>query len=566
MSGYNIRESSSNLGIHVPSNLFAKSSVSNHKPRKSLIPLRTSNNNHRLGICVKSSFEKEDVFSSSPENRSIRRVLSSRLKNSVSPCQAANLQNVLPFLVHRSNYSPISNEHFRRKNIDDSCCSHKKRNLRSVHSSSLHLPANDTLHENCSEGDIVSVNLQRHFSEAVARVGINVDESHGTLEKKDDNLSFKGHNRSTISTESIPCMKNNQTACSLKKFSMRMAVTAGRTSGYFMCPICSEPFNKPAIIACGHLFCMSCVCGWFETQDNCPCCRYRIISKDIGTSLILAKEYFDASRLLASIFTTANFYTLMDYEPLSYDLENTSGEEQSLLSCKTSKQILENHLAPIFRQFCQQNRNNDTYCNQQKTKTDSNAQKITNCARGAIWFVRRCLLLRRPCEGQQASLEDSDLIQKLPTLIKLEAFRGSESSREALLVKVMMNMKQATLSLGSDDELNPCFRIPRPSLTPSKSKVPTQRFRFRLPSTLGLIRLSISLSLFLMITLVLYLVEGMNKLAFSKVDFIVYAFILVSMIIHTEERMSYRRNRRNNTRGRHNGNRRLRRQRRNLLD
>jgi hypothetical protein len=50
------------------------------------------------------------------------------------------------------------------------------------------------------------------------------------------------------------------------------------------CIICYETHNigaKATKLACGHLFCKSCIVGWLVTQATCPTCRYEVETDDI---------------------------------------------------------------------------------------------------------------------------------------------------------------------------------------------------------------------------------------------------------------------------------------------
>lgn len=45
------------------------------------------------------------------------------------------------------------------------------------------------------------------------------------------------------------------------------------------CPICYGPLNLPTTTACGHAFCIVCLCKWLEHGDSCPSCRQKLYGK-----------------------------------------------------------------------------------------------------------------------------------------------------------------------------------------------------------------------------------------------------------------------------------------------
>ena len=55
--------------------------------------------------------------------------------------------------------------------------------------------------------------------------------------------------------------------------------TLGFFEEQFQCSICSDMFEQPTIVNCGHTFCKTCIEGWRQRQRNptCPICRADII-------------------------------------------------------------------------------------------------------------------------------------------------------------------------------------------------------------------------------------------------------------------------------------------------
>eukprot|EP01103_Thecamoeba_quadrilineata_P016089 TRINITY_DN5289_c0_g1_i2.p1 TRINITY_DN5289_c0_g1~~TRINITY_DN5289_c0_g1_i2.p1 ORF type:complete len:286 (-),score=25.08 TRINITY_DN5289_c0_g1_i2:225-1082(-) len=59
------------------------------------------------------------------------------------------------------------------------------------------------------------------------------------------------------------------------------------------CSICQEKMTSPVKLACGHIFCESCISEWFEREKTCPLCRTiikcagNLTHSDGSTSLLL---------------------------------------------------------------------------------------------------------------------------------------------------------------------------------------------------------------------------------------------------------------------------------------
>ena len=39
------------------------------------------------------------------------------------------------------------------------------------------------------------------------------------------------------------------------------------------CAICTDPYENPHLLPCGHKFCLDCVLGAFRQRHECPICR-----------------------------------------------------------------------------------------------------------------------------------------------------------------------------------------------------------------------------------------------------------------------------------------------------
>ncbi|KJH43796.1 zinc finger, C3HC4 type [Dictyocaulus viviparus] len=47
-----------------------------------------------------------------------------------------------------------------------------------------------------------------------------------------------------------------------------------------ICSICHENFSSPAKLSCSHIFCVSCIYTWLESENTCPVCRAVVEKKD----------------------------------------------------------------------------------------------------------------------------------------------------------------------------------------------------------------------------------------------------------------------------------------------
>ncbi|CAF2475848.1 unnamed protein product [Rotaria sp. Silwood2] len=48
-----------------------------------------------------------------------------------------------------------------------------------------------------------------------------------------------------------------------------------------ICAACLNPFNKPTITSCGHIFCLSCIKLWLKKDLSCPICRKILIENNL---------------------------------------------------------------------------------------------------------------------------------------------------------------------------------------------------------------------------------------------------------------------------------------------
>lgn len=48
-----------------------------------------------------------------------------------------------------------------------------------------------------------------------------------------------------------------------------------------ICSICLNPFNKPKITLCKHIFCDYCIQLWFKRSLSCPMCRELLLKKHL---------------------------------------------------------------------------------------------------------------------------------------------------------------------------------------------------------------------------------------------------------------------------------------------
>ena len=67
------------------------------------------------------------------------------------------------------------------------------------------------------------------------------------------------------------------------------------------CSICTEIFNKPLMVNCGHTFCKNCIDKWIEQNkksSKCPLCRSPILLSSPNQALLeLIEELNDNSFL-----------------------------------------------------------------------------------------------------------------------------------------------------------------------------------------------------------------------------------------------------------------------------
>ncbi|KAJ1363702.1 hypothetical protein KIN20_023618 [Parelaphostrongylus tenuis] len=47
-----------------------------------------------------------------------------------------------------------------------------------------------------------------------------------------------------------------------------------------ICSICHEDFTSPAKLSCSHIFCVSCIDTWLESENTCPICRAVVAKRD----------------------------------------------------------------------------------------------------------------------------------------------------------------------------------------------------------------------------------------------------------------------------------------------
>ena len=64
---------------------------------------------------------------------------------------------------------------------------------------------------------------------------------------------------------------------------------------YLTCPICTEIFDNPIRITCGHTFCDDCLSEWGKKSNNfCPLCRKKFLTEYSGKDLIAQSIINDA--------------------------------------------------------------------------------------------------------------------------------------------------------------------------------------------------------------------------------------------------------------------------------
>jgi len=63
---------------------------------------------------------------------------------------------------------------------------------------------------------------------------------------------------------------------------------------YLTCPICTEIFDNPIRISCGHTFCDDCLSEWGKKSSFCPLCRKKYFTEYSGKDLIAQSIINDA--------------------------------------------------------------------------------------------------------------------------------------------------------------------------------------------------------------------------------------------------------------------------------
>lgn len=58
------------------------------------------------------------------------------------------------------------------------------------------------------------------------------------------------------------------------------------------CSICSQIFEKPTRLPCGHLNCESCISLWMKSHKSCPVCRIPLVKNKLKPDL-LAQNILD---------------------------------------------------------------------------------------------------------------------------------------------------------------------------------------------------------------------------------------------------------------------------------
>lgn len=66
----------------------------------------------------------------------------------------------------------------------------------------------------------------------------------------------------------------------------RRFLTPSKIPKYLFCIICSEVFDDPKRLTCGHTFCNNCISTWIKTSRTCPVCRRPCRKNNLGLDLI----------------------------------------------------------------------------------------------------------------------------------------------------------------------------------------------------------------------------------------------------------------------------------------
>lgn len=290
---------------------------------------------------------------------------------------------------------------------------------------------------------------------------------------------------------------------------------------------------------------MRCVSNWFEDQDSCPCCRYRIVVKEVNNAL-LAKDFFEANTLLASIFTAGNFHDSLN----EHVKEKTLVESSSDL---TYQSPLTNFIAATFRQIFQQE--SMLPCGD-ISKWSGSKIREGNCFLAALWFSRQLLWLINSPSSETTFLTNVPSVEKLRELLNLETIHGNDHSRESFLKKVMTTSRPNCKSYKENAHFtipHSCLKNSRKiSLVNNTSGHGLPRLRFRLPSMQTLWKIILTGFIFVAIGLAVRILDlrsrrfttNDEKVNFYKLDFFVFTVSVFSMAAYTEsERMTFWRRR-----------------------
>ena len=66
----------------------------------------------------------------------------------------------------------------------------------------------------------------------------------------------------------------------------RRFLTPSKIPRYLLCTICSEVFQHPVRLPCGHTFCEACIRTWLASHKSCPNCRSSCTVRSLGPDLI----------------------------------------------------------------------------------------------------------------------------------------------------------------------------------------------------------------------------------------------------------------------------------------
>ncbi len=291
---------------------------------------------------------------------------------------------------------------------------------------------------------------------------------------------------------------------------------------------------------------MQCVSNWFEDQDSCPCCRYRIVVKEVNNAL-LAKDFFEVNTLLASIFTAGNFHDSID----EHVIERTPVESSD--SNPTYQSPLINFIAATFKQIFQQE---STLPWGEISKWCDPKISEGHCFISALWFSRQMLGLVSSPSSETTFSTSGPTVEKLREVLNLETIHGNRRSRESFLKTVMTTPRLNCESCKGNSH----FTIPHSCLKNSRKKTlvndPTgrgyPRLRFRLPTMQTVWKLILTGCIFVAIALAVRIFDlrsmrfkddekGVN---FLNLDFFVFVVSVFSMAAYTEsERMTFWRRR-----------------------